>query len=191
MDLNTITVADFKSQFPRGFPYLPVYNPAALYNAGSRVYYATALLFYDCLVNGTMGVTPGTDATVWQLASDDTANYVQDSDITAAFAEAQAVCNQDLFSSDAGLRLGYLYLTAHYLCHDLKAAGAGFIAAASFPVTGRTVGSVSESYGVPVAYLENPLYSFYTGSAYGLKYLSMVLPALVGNVGSVQGWTDP
>ncbi len=191
MDLNTITVADFKSQFMRGFPFLPVYDPAALYNAGRRVYYAPALLFYDCLVNGTTGITPGTDATIWTLAADDTDNYVQDFDITNAFAETQAVFNQGLFGPDAVIKLAYLYLAAHYLCNDLKASAAGIAASAAFPVTGRTVGSVSESYAIPAAYLESPVYSFYTGSAYGLKYLSMVLPSLVGNIGAIQGWTDP
>jgi hypothetical protein len=53
------------------------------------------------------------------------------------------------------------------------------------------VGNVSESYSIPHAYMDNPVYSFYTQSAYGLKYLSLVLPGIVGNVVAVGGATQP
>lgn len=191
MDLSTITVSDFKSFFYRDFPYLPVYDPAQLYNAGTRVYYPTTLLFYLCLVNGTQGVTPGTNPNDWSIISDDINNYVQDSDITKAFAEAQILLNQALFGSDTNIRIGYLYLTAHYLCNDLKAAGGGIGAATQFLLNSRTVGSVSESYSIPQAYLDNPSFAFYTNSAYGMKYLSLVLPNLVGNVVAVIGGAHP
>lgn len=191
MDLNTITVADFKAFFYRDFAYLPVYNPAALYNSGSRVYYPVTLLFYDCQVDGTTGVTPGSNAAIWIKADDDTDNYVQDMDITKAFGEAQIVFNQGLFGSDTTIKAGYLYLTAHYLVNDLKAASGGIGASAMFPVSGRTVGSVSETYGIPAIYADDALVSFYSQSAYGMKYLSMILPQLVGNIGAVCGGTLP
>ncbi len=115
----------------------------------------------------------------------------QDADITKAFAEAQVLLNQALFTTDANIKLGYLYLTAHFLCNDLKAARAGIDSTASFPVNSRTVGSVSESYTIPAIYTENPILQFYTTSAYGMKYLALVYPLLTGNIGIVAGWTDP
>lgn len=190
MDLNTITVDDFKELFYRDFPYLPNYDNAELYNSGDRVYYATTKLFYDCTINGTTGILPTVTAN-WDVVSDDILNYVQDGDITRAFAEAKMNLNQALFSDDANIELGYLYLTAHYLVNDLRAALGGISGSALFPVNSRSVGSVSESYNIPQAYLDNPIYSFYTTSPYGLKFLAMVLPYMVGNVVSVRGWTNP
>lgn len=195
MDLNTITVADFKAQFFRDFPYLPVYDNTALYNLGDRVYYPTTKLFYDCAKDGVMGVLPTTvtnpiswSRTEPQPSIDD---YVLDQDITNAMAEAKVLFNQGLFGTADQIKLGFLYLTAHFLCNDLKASRMGILATAYFPLQSRSVGSVSESYGIPKSYLDNPIYSFYTGSAYGLKYLAMVLPKLVGNMMGIPGRVQP
>jgi len=190
MDLSTITIEDFKSLFPRDFPYLNEYDNAELYNAGDRVYYTTTKLFYDCTVNGTTGILP-TDTNNWSVVSDDLENYILDSDITKAFSEAMITFNQALFTSETNIEIGYLYLTAHYLVNDIRASQAGISGTGSFPVASRSVGSVSEAYGIPDAYMKNPVFSFYTQSSYGLKYLNMVLPRLVGNVVSVEGGTRP
>jgi hypothetical protein len=196
VDLSTVTTADFRALFPRDFPYLPEYSAGQLYNAGNKVYYSTALLFYSCTVNGTIGVAPNATPTPpavspWIIVPDNIDNYVQDSDITRAFAEAQVNLNQALFSTDAQIKLGYLYLTAHYLVNDLRAALGGISASALFPALSRTVGSVTESYMIPDVYKDNPVFSFYTTTPYGLKYLSLILPQLVGNFGAVCGWTHP
>lgn len=149
MDLNSITVADFKAQFPRDFPYAP---PSIVGNN----------------------------------------DYVYDADISRAFLEAQVVFNQGLFGSDAQIRMGYLYVTAHYLCLDLRAALAGIQGSGgSFPVSSRSVGSVSESYAIPERYTDDPLLALYTQTNYGMKYLSLVLPNLVGNMVAVFGGTNP
>jgi hypothetical protein len=190
VDLSTITVADFKAHFRRDFPYLNEYDNAALYNSGSRVYYASTELFYDCLLNGTTGIEPAEGAN-WTVVADDIYNYILDEDIEKAFQEAQIVFNQSLFGTDAQITLGYLYLAANYLVNDIRASQSGLSGKGAFSVTSRSVGNVSESYGIPEAYLNNPVYQFYTQSPYGLKYLSLVLPQLVGNVGAVFGATRP
>ncbi len=191
MDLSTITVADFKAHFRRDFPYLPEYDNAKLYNAGSRVYYSPTELFYDCKANGTTGTLP-TDAAAWDVvADDDIDNYILDEDIEKAFSEAKIGLNQTLFSSDENITLGYLYLTAHYLVNDIRASIGGLAGKGVFALTSRSVGNVSESYGIPQAYLDNPIYQFFTQSPYGLKYLALVLPNLVGNIGHVAGATSP
>lgn len=190
MDLSTITVDDFKSLFRRDFPYLNEYDNTELYNSGDRVYYATTKLFYDCTVNGTTGVLP-TDTNNWTQVSDDIDNYILDEDIEKAFGEAKISFNQSLFTSDENITIGYLYLTAHYLVNDIRAASRGISGVAAFPLQSRSVGSVSESYGVPEVYLKNPVYSFYTQSPYGLKYLNLILPLLVGNIMGICGGTRP
>ena len=195
MDVTTITVTDFKSQFWRDFPYLSsiTYDPAQLYNCGNSVYYPTTLLFYEALIDGLTGVAPNTvtDPPSWKKIPNLTANYIQDQDITNAFAEAQTLFNPALFGSDANQKLAYLYLTAHFLCNDMRAASQGIAAAAQFPVAGRTVGSVSETYEVPEAYQKNPNYAFFTTSAYGMKFLQMALPNLIGNTMALTADANP
>lgn len=117
--------------------------------------------------------------------------YVLDADINKAFLEARSVFNQSLYGDDDSIRVAYYYLTAHYLANDMKAAAAGIDGAGNFPVSSRTVGSVSETYDIPQAYKDNPQLAFFTGSSYGMKYLSLTLPNLVGNIGVVSGWTNP
>lgn len=191
MDLNAITVADFKSRFFRDFPYLPVYSADKLYNTGALVYYSVTELFYTALVDGLEGVAPNSDPTKWELTAGNIDDYVLDQDITNAFAEAKMGLNQGLFATDDDITLGYLYLTAHYLCNDLRASRAGLAAIGAMMVQSRSVGSVSETYAIPQGYLDSPVYAFYLTSAYGLKYLAMVIPALAGNVVAVLGTTRP
>lgn len=193
MDLSTITVNDFKAQFRRDFPYLPTYDAAKLYNIGARVYYPTTELFYDCKVNGTTNIVP-TVTNNWDLVSPqpDVDDYIQDVDITNAFAEAMIAFNQALVCGpDSTVKLVFLYLAAHYLVNDIRAAQRGISGIGAFTVTSRSAGNISESYGIPEAYLENPVLAFYTQSTYGLKYLSLILPQLVGNIGAVAGGTLP
>lgn len=192
MDLTTITVTDFKNQFTRDFAYLPNWDPAQLYNTGNQVYYAPTLLFYKALIDGVpIGTTPDTLAPNWAQYVDSINNYVLDSDIINAFAEAMVVLNQGLYGPDSTIRMAYLYLTAHFLVNDLKTSAQGIASTGNYPVSARTVGSVSESYSIPEAYLEDPILSFYTKSGYGLKYLNMTLPNTVGNIGVVYGATQP
>jgi hypothetical protein len=126
-----------------------------------------------------------------QAFDPDNTSFVTDDDINKAFSEAKIGLNQGLFSSDDNIRIGYLYLTAHYLVNDLKTALQGIGGVADMPLSGRTVGSVSETYSIPKAYTDDPILAFYTQSRYGMKYLSLVLPSIVGNVGVVAGATVP
>ena len=191
MDLNTITVAQFKTQFSRDFPYLPVYDPTAVYNTGDTTYYGTNNLFYQALVDGVTGVTPGTDTGRWVKVMESVDNYIQDQDITNAFAEAQVTFNQGLFGTDAQITLGYLYMAAHWLCNDMKAALAGVNSTGNFPVSSKSAGSVSESYAIPQQYLDNPILAQYTQTAYGMKFLAMAMPNMTGNMVSVWGGSHP
>lgn len=191
VDVTGITVAQFKTQFFRGFPYLPLYDNSAVYNTDEEVYYEAGGLFYKALADGVTGITPGTDATKWVKVTDSLENWVMDADIENAFVEAQSLFNIALYGTDAAATLAYMYLTAHWLAHDLKTALAGLTASGSFPVSSKSAGSVSESYSIPAQYVESPIISQYTSTAYGMKFLALTLPALVGNVGYVAGATVP
>lgn len=191
MDLNTITVQNFKDLFFRDFPYLPVWDNSVVYNAGSIVYYTPGNLFYKAKVNAIPAATLPTNTMYWELYADSTFNYVLDEDVEKAFQETQMVFNQSLFGSDAKIQLAYLYLTAHYLSIDLRNAQNGIASTGQMLLTGRTVGSVSESYTIPKKYQDNPYLAIFTTTGYGMKYLSMLLPRMIGNVGVVCGWTTP
>lgn len=194
IDLTTITVAQFKAYFYRDFPYLPVWDVSQLYNKNSRIYYPTTLLFYDCQVNGTIATVPS-GVSPWLntpgAMEDNIYNYIQDQDISKAFGQAQVNLNQGLFASDSNTLIGYYYLTAHYLAIDLRAANGGIAAIGAFPVNSRSAGSIAEAYGIPQAYLNNPLYAQFTQTAYGMKFLSLVQARLVGNIVAVVGFTKP
>lgn len=190
MNLDDITVEDFKRQFARAFPFLPVYDYTKLYNTGAHVYYAVTELFYDSLQDGNVGNLP-IDGDYWVKVADDVENWVTDDDIQRAFEEAKQTFNQSLWGDDAGVKLGYLYLTAFWLVHDMKAAMGGLTGSSPALVSSRSVGNVSESYGIPQAYLDDPLLGMYAANPWGLKYLQMVLPLLRGNIFPVCGRTLP
>lgn len=193
MDLATITIDDFKSQFTRDFPFLLSYDATVTYYIGDKVYYPTTRAFYKSRADGTINIAP-TDGNKWEkiiAPPDSVSNYVQDSDITRAFAEAKMNFNQAFFCDDESIKLAYLYLTAHYLVLDLRNAMAGVSGTGENTVQSRTVGSVSEAYAIPEYVLKDPVLAYYAKTGYGQKYLSFVLPNLVGNVVAVHGATLP
>ena len=185
--ISTLTAQDFKDQFTRGFQYLPTWLVGSTYNAGVIVYYDINDLFYRCTVNGTIGIVP-TDTNNWEIIIDERVNYILDGDIVNAYQEACISYSPSLFGADDAVKLSYLYLTAHYLVHDLRSNG--LESAASHPLASQSVGSVSASYSIPEYILKTPIYSFYATSGYGLKYLNFLLPAMAGNVCAISGGTN-
>lgn len=177
-----VTVDDFKTQFPRFTPvYLPVYVEGKTYFNGDIVYYNE--LFYQCIVENTVELP--TVETDWKLINQDVLNYTRDEDIENAMAEASVNFNESLFD-DEQAKLIFLYLTAYYLTYDLQNATG---AVQTGVITSKSVGSVSESYGIPTSFLNNPTYSLYAKNGYGLKYLSLIIPYLQGNILFFKGAT--
>ena len=181
--IQAITAEDFKIQFFRDFNYINTWLVGNTYNSGDQVFYDVNRKFYQCLNAGVVGTLP-TVATDWKVISN--AGLVSDLDITNAYAESCVTFNDALFDS-ADVVLGYLYLSAHYLVNDLNAGGAE--SSNSGSVSSRSVGNVSESYSIPQWQLDSPTLGFYTKSSYGLKYLNMILPKMVGNTAIVYGAT--
>lgn len=182
-----VTVEDFKAQFSRNFPYLPVWDATKVYFEGDEVYVEPN--FYQSLVdNNTSDVT---DDKKWQVINDSVENYVSDGDIERARLETVANFNLGLTTGGENARLVFLYLWAFYLSYDLSLAQGGAYGSVNFPVTDVTVGSVHEAYYVPKAYLEDPILGFYARNGFGLKYLNLVYANTVGNVKAVAGWSLP
>ena len=185
MDLDLIAISDFKELFFRDFPYLPIWDSEETYNEDDEVFYNK--LFYRCLNNGVSSIP--TTITDWELYKDSINNYVLDADITKAFNEAKISFNKSLFGDDNTIKTAYLYLTAHFLVNDIKSANQGLNSTGDFNVASRSVGSVSESYSIPQEWVNSSVLNFYTKSAYGLKYLAILMPRIKGNVMSVRGAT--
>lgn len=185
--IDELTIEDFKALFPRNFPYLPTWVSGKAYFEGDVVYVEPN--FYQSLVDNN--TAPVTDSGYWQAINENANDYVQDSDIEKAWAEALVSFNVGLFSEDLSTKEAFLYLVAFYLAYDLSLAQTGAYGNIGFPATEVRVGSVSEGYYIPKVYLENPVLGFYARNGFGLKYLNMVYPKLVGNVGVVAGWSLP
>lgn len=185
--IDKLTVDDFKALFARNFPYLPVYEEGKTYAKGALVYVAPD--FYTSLQDDN--TEPVTNEEYWEVTAGDINDYVQDSDIERAWLEALATFNLDLGGDDKTTQICFLYLVAFYLAYDLQLANGGLYGSITFPATSVTVGSVSESYYVPEVYLDDPILSFYARNGFGLKYLNLVYPKLIGNVGVVGGWSLP
>jgi hypothetical protein len=183
--MSQICVADFKIQFPRFNPtYLPVYIPTNLYANGDIVYYNGA--FYQCIVASGVTSTLPTNTTDWTSYSDSVLNYTQDSDILTAMLEADINFNISLFPNVETQNLVFLYLTAFYLTLDFRNASGGNYAGIT---TSKSVGSVSEGYSIPQWVMKSPTMSIYASNGYGLKYLSLIYPYMIGNVILVNGAT--
>lgn len=175
--INKITVEDFKAYFPREFQYLKVWDAETTYNKNVIVYYNN--LFYQSLIDGNINNIPSDAVDDWKHIEDDYNNYINDDDISKAMGQAKGMFNVNLFKGhDELLKICYLLLVAHYLVQDLNMSkGNG---ASSFIMTSKSVDGVSASYGIPQKILDNPLYSYLTGTSFGLKYLQYVLPRLIG-----------
>lgn len=188
MDLTTITTAQFQALFARDFPYLPVYDPNAIYNQGNQTFYNG--LFYESKQDGLTGVTPVQGAS-WNKVPGDQNNYVSVNDIQNAFNDAMVLFNQCLWGTVQQTTNGFLTLAAHFLSLNMRAAISGIQSVGDQVMASRGAGGINASYAIPADYQADPVLAQYTTTAYGMKYLSMVLPLLRGNIVPVRGAVAP
>lgn len=174
---NNVTIEYFKSLF-RDFPYLPVYVDGKAYFTGDIVWYEEN--FYKSKIDGNL--TDPTNTTNWVLTDETTDNYVNDSDIEKAFEEAGVNFNGDLFTNCNTRQLVFCYLAAHYLVIDLNNAQNPLALGVMGYTQSKSVGSVSESYGIPQWIMNDAVLGTYAQTGYGRKYLSLIRPYLVGNI---------
>ncbi len=123
---------------------------------------------------------------------------VTDDDIANAMTDAMLVFNPRLFSVADGWN-GFLYLTAHFVRINIEAAGGlqaeteglGIENQAEQVLNSAGVGGVQKSYVDPPDWVKRfPLLQQLWLTTYGQKYVAMVQPKLVGNIGIVPGPTD-
>lgn len=114
---------------------------------------------------------------------------VLDIDISKALNEAAANFNPALFENQTVFSMAFLYLGAHYMIMDLRASSQGVSGQFNWLQASKAVGNVNEAFNIPQKILDNPMYSYYSKSNYGAKYLSLILPRLVGQIYAVAGRT--
>lgn len=175
----------FKQKFARNFPFLPYYNEEMTYKKDSIVYDKVSDVFYKSLIDNN--TQPLDDSESWKVYTDVTKEeYVADEDIGFAELEAREGKNEEILTD-----LSYMYLVAFYLCYDLDLATSEASGQVGFVATSKKVGSVSETYMVPQWVEQDPYLSFFARNGFGLKFLSLIRPKLVGNTDVVAGWTLP
>jgi len=114
---------------------------------------------------------------------------VTDADISKAFIKAKISFNDGLFDDDDSLRTVFLYLSAHYLVIDRRTSSDGLGSSGSLPVVSKSAGPLSESYAIPPWMLNDPVLGSYATTMYGLEYLALIKPLMIGNVQVYQGAT--
>lgn len=185
IDINNITTDDFKALFSRDFPYLPVWKFGKIYFKDDIVFNEEN--FYISLVDENTDEPP---TNKWKLYNDNVENYISENDIQKAFVEAKINFNPNLFTSCEEVKTAFCYLMAHYLVIDLNNANNPFSLGGMGIVTSKSVGSVSESYGIPQWVLNDKNLGLYAQTGYGLKYLSLILPRLHGNIIFTKGYIN-
>lgn len=116
---------------------------------------------------------------------------VTDADILKALGEASMNFNGRFYETQDLYSTAYLYLTAHYLVTDLQMAAQGAGSSYTGIETSRSVGDVSNSWAVSPRVLANPYLTALSKTGYGSKFLSLLMPRLVGNVRVFAGYTTP
>jgi len=116
---------------------------------------------------------------------------VRDKDVTIAYTQARANFNEGLFANQSTFSECQMLLAAHYLCTNLLASSQGLGGSAQWLTNAKAVGNVSEGFTVPDRILRSPTLSAYSKTLYGMTYLSIISPLLVGNFACLAGNTTP
>lgn len=116
---------------------------------------------------------------------------VLDSDIAKAFQLTNINFNPCFWNSQGAYNVGYFLLSAHYLTMNLRASSQGINGQFNFLEQSKSVGSVSQSFGIPQRFLDNPDWAMIARTNYGAQYLQLILPQLTAQVFSVHGSTRP
>ena len=115
---------------------------------------------------------------------------ILDSDIATAFQMTNINFNPDLWADQGSYSLAYLLLSAHYLVMNIRTSSQGLNGQFNFTQSGKSVGSVSESFAIPQRILDNPDWAMLCKTNYGAQYLQLVIPQLAGQMFIAYGHTQ-
>lgn len=116
-------------------------------------------------------------------------DYVMDADIDSALAQAGASFNTCIGAPDTTKTEMFLLLSAFFLVENIKVGQNGLSSQAQFLASSKSVGGVSVSYQIPENIANDQNMARFAANGYGLQYVSMAMPFLVGGIGIVAGAT--
>ena len=124
---------------------------------------------------------------------------IQTNDVQRALNEASSIFNPGLWVSTTEMSTAYLYLAAHLMVRNLQVVGGpsptnrgiGVQSKGAGATESKGAGAVNVSYAVPDFVRQSPILSQFMQTDYGQRYLQMLTPRLVGNVGSVPSRNYP
>ncbi len=116
---------------------------------------------------------------------------ILDVDISKAFQFVNINMNEALFGDQSSYNVGYLLLSAHYLVMNIRASSQGINGQFNFLQQSKSVGSISEAFGIPQRILDNADWSILCKTNYGAQFIQLVLPQLAGQMYTVYGSTRP
>lgn len=114
---------------------------------------------------------------------------VIDGDLDRASLQASFNINPSIFETQTEYTLAFNLLMAHYLVMNLRTSSQGLSGKFEWLTASKSVGSVSISEAIPQKILDNPLFSVYASTGYGVQYLLMVYPRALGAVYTISGGT--
>jgi hypothetical protein len=118
-----------------------------------------------------------------------TTDVVMDSDIQSALNDAGFNFPR-LFTNQVNFTTAYLNLAAHWLVTNLGNSTKGLAGQFTWLTQSKSVGNVSEAFGIPQYILDKPAFAMLCKTRYGAKYLALLLPSLVGQTFSVGRRTE-
>ncbi|MEI6810262.1 MAG: hypothetical protein WCN95_16205 [bacterium] len=116
-------------------------------------------------------------------------DYVTDVDVQRALDTARINFNPALFGENAQITTVFMYLSGFFLVKAIQVSAKGLSSQSKFPISSQSCGGVNVSYQIPDRYSKDEYLSQFTDNGYGMLYLSMALPMLVGNVANIGGMT--
>ncbi len=123
--------------------------------------------------------------------NDEGLEFVNVADIQKALVKTFYMFNEGFAQDQEQYDLMFLTLTAHNLVMSLRTSSQGVASQDSWLHSGKAAGPVSESFAIPDRILANPELALLSRTGYGMEYLEMILPLLVGQMFWVPGRTLP
>jgi hypothetical protein len=118
-----------------------------------------------------------------------TQDAVMDADITNAMQDCAAYINPDLFQDQPSFNIGFFNLSAHFMVMSLRASSQGVAGQFSWLQNSKGAGAMSEGLSIPQRITDQPHLAVLTKTNYGLKYLFLILPQMVGVGFTIRGET--
>lgn len=115
---------------------------------------------------------------------------VRDKDINLAYTQTGLNFNPGLFAAQDGFQEAFLLLSAHFLCTNLLNSSQGLGGQGEWLINQKAVGNVSASFTIPDRIAKSPFLSAIAKTSYGMTYLNIISPLLVGNMMGLCGRTS-